>query len=229
MTYLGGSAGDLFAASANGIATDLQNNQHLGGANVSFSMKKWEQDIVSQKTSLHKVLSTISWPVVSTHLYEPLNDVDLPVISLVVTDSKTVETVVLRQMQFQTLSVRRNSGNFYDLLIDLVKKSRWTDAADLWLTMASNKWRRDMKHRLDNIIPGSRVFYFDKLFQKDFVDDVVSQGWTDWGAFLRFNHDNWLPRNQGFSKDKTLESMSQKIKSMSWFDQKEFVSYESVT
>lgn len=212
VTYLGGSAGDLFTASINGIHLDLQGAQHLGGASVEYSLKKFESAIESGTRDLLTTIIEIPWSAISTHLYEPLKSIACPVVSLIVNDDDTITKIILRQMQFQKLIIPNDNGTFSSLFYKLVANERWEKASELWLAMADRLWRQRMSSRIACPLPGSRILNFNRLFYEDFVDDLERQGWTDSIDLIKANHQRWLSNNIDFSTEKTLLSIRDKIR-----------------
>lgn len=211
MTYLGGSAGDLFAASANGISVDLGHKQHLGDSKVLFSLKILESSIVAGQVDLGQAIEGLKHTYVTTHLYEPLRSLGLPSISIIFERDTVIETVILRQMQLQALSMYNQTGTFDFLLKELLRKRQWSRAAELWFEMARDKWRKELQHRRQNPLPDCTTLCFDALFTTDFVSSLEDQGWSDASGVLAHNHDHWLEKNRNFSRDITLREMSQRL------------------
>lgn len=211
VTYLGGSAGDFFAASVNGISIDLQGKQHLGGTNVEYSLKKFEPAIENGTLDLPSLIDSIPWSMISTHLYEPLRGIAYPVISLIVDDDTTIKTIILRQMQFQKLKLSKDSGTFSSLIYKLVQDNKWEKAAELWISMADRIWRQNMLTRINEPLLSACVLNFNRLFHEDFIDDLERQGWDRSIDLLRTNHRIWLANNLDFSTEKTLHSMIDKL------------------
>lgn len=210
ISYLGGSAGDMFTASANGILLDensfghLQTNQHAV-QDIPYSIKQHERDIISGSVALEQLIQPLPWPYISTHLYSELPDNK---INVVVSDTTTFDQIVYRQMQLQALQLANHSGTFYTIIDLLITKGQYSKAAVVWFDFAQKHAREKMQQRLRDT---NSKLDFSKLFSQDFVESVQSQGWNMHLDILHKNHSNWLARQPEFSKELAILSMEKKL------------------
>lgn len=71
-----------------------------------------------------------------------------------------------------------------------------------------------MEYRLN--FTKTKQLNFNKLFTSDFVDDLISQGWTHNLSMLVPNHNKWLREIGKFSYQKTIDMMRLKLSTMNW-------------
>ena len=225
ITYQGGAAGDMFASGANGIAIDLQQHEYIRRA--SYSIKTFEPQIMAGKLDLVCVINDLPYKFVTTHIYDHLQSLEFPTISIVVTDPDITELIILRQMKLQKLTLQiAPNETFYRLIKTFVQKKDWIGAAKTWFAMAHKKWLTDQHHRMNNTLPNAMILNFNKLFCNDFVDSIKQQGFTENLDVIKNNHNIWLMRNGNDTLDSTLESMASKIQKMDWSLQQGSVTYD---
>lgn len=210
ISYLGGSAGDMFTAGANGILLDensfghLPTNQHAV-QDIPYSIKQHERDIISGSVVLEQLIQPLPWPYISTHLYSELPDNK---INVVVSDPTTFDQIVYRQMQLQVLQLANYSGTFYTIIDLLITKGQYSKAAVVWFDFAKKHAQEKMQQRLQDI---NSKLDFSNLFKPNFVESIRLQGWTVQLDILQKNHNAWLARQPVFSKDLAILSMEQKL------------------
>jgi len=210
VSYLGGSGGDWFTASANGQNINLVNGAH---PNIN-TLKPHEEDIKLGLIKLENVLTYYQKPYVSTHLFEELLHLHQPIINIVISDPYVQHIVVLRQMYLQQLRIMVNPNEtFFRLVQNLCQKQKFEQAAHLWFVKAKQLWLERMNTRLSH---KTQQLNFNYLFDTKFVDSIRSQGWTQNISLLQQNHQLWLDKNQHFSLESTLSSMTNKLKIMNW-------------
>jgi hypothetical protein len=225
ITYLGGAAGDMFAAGANGLEVDFLDREYV--RRPPYSIKPLESQIVQGHLSLETVISDRSFDFVTTHIYEPLRLLRFPVISIVISDPQTIELTVLRQMKVQTLEIKVDpTETLYRLIKTSIDRGNWDRAARAWFSMAQKKWHQDRLYRLDNPLPGAMILNFDRLYHSDFVDSIRRQGFTTNLDLIEHNHSAWLERNLDHTLESTLHSMIKKIQRMDWSQQQGYVVYD---
>jgi len=222
VTYLGGSAGDMFAASANGIIIDFGDSNAV--SRPAYSLKDLESLIVSGTIDLARAVNDRPFDFVTTHLYRELIPLGLPTITITISDQRTMELTVLRQMQIQTLKITaKHSDTAYRLIKNAVDRQDWPKAARIWFAMAERKWYHDHKFRLDHPLPGTKTLDFYRLYHSDFVDTLRTQGFGINLDILEKNHSAWLSRNLHHNRESTLASMAEKIRCMDWNQQDGYV------
>jgi hypothetical protein len=211
VSYLGGSAGDLFTVSANGSIIDptkisVQNNS---------SIKMYEKDIEQDILCLDRILPSITTEYVSTHLFLPLVNAGHFVINIVIDDSAVQNTIILRQMQLQKLRIQVQPNEvFFKIIKSYCLDGKFKKAAEVWLFKAKSIWLEQMQQRLEST--QSSVLNFNQLFSSTFANSIEKQGWDRNAELLYQNHQYWLEKNQNFSISTTLNCMEQKLKSMDW-------------
>jgi hypothetical protein len=211
ISYLGGSAGDMFTASVNGILLDEKSyggepsNQHVV-QNIPYSIKKYEHDITTGKNTLANIVQDLDWTYISTHLFD-----ELPTnkISITVRNSDILNKIVCRQMQLQQLRIVKDSGTFYTIIMLLCHKHQYHKAATVWFDFAKKYAHEQMQHRIS--ATGTKLD-FSELFNDTFISAVKLQGWTVHLPILEKNHKRWLQKQPAFSKDLSIYSIEQKLK-----------------
>lgn len=215
VSYIGGSAGDMFTASINGIYLDTekygQNNYNTHAVlDIPFSIKEFERDIISNKKTLESVVSPLPWKYISTHLY---NELPARKINIVISNAVVLEQVICRQMQIQRLHLIRNSGTIYNILISLINKEQYPQAATLWFDF-SRKYALDkMSARL---AAADTKLDFSSLFLPTFIDSLRGQGWDVNLDILYKNHTTWLAKQPTFSQEITINAIEQKLRNKNW-------------
>lgn len=211
ISYLGGSAGDMFAASANGVLLDnnsygsANHNQHCV-RNIPFSIKNYEYDIATGKNTLANVVQALAWNYISTHLFDELPSNK---INITVADTNVLDKIVCRQMQLQQLRIVRDSGTFYNIIMSLSHQQKYHKAATVWFEFAKKYAHSKMQYRISTAGP---KLDFSDLFNDTFISAVESQGWTTHLHILEKNHRDWLQKQPEFNKDLAIDSIEQKLK-----------------
>jgi hypothetical protein len=221
VSYSGGTAGDLFVSSCNGIDIGQLPNNYV--TNQS-SLKPYEADIIQNQISISSAVSKIKQTYISTHLNQSLINHHCEVIGIIVQDSDVQEKVIQRQMYFQTLSIAVNPGHhWFRFVRDWCLKNKHQTAAQYWFEQARLHWLNDMKIRLEQPI---QKLNFDKLFTSEWTDSLINQGWKHNVDVLRKNHKIWLEKNYNFSKDLTINSIKQKLEKMDWAQTSGVIKYQ---
>lgn len=223
ITYLGGSAGDVFAAGANGFEVSFYDREYV--RRPPYSIKHLAQG-TSQQINLQTVIDITPFDYLTTHVYDPLANLHCPTISLIISDPRAVELTVFRQMKIQTLTIRVDPNETaYRLIKNAVDRDRWDQAAQAWFAMAWKKWHKDQQYRIHNPLPNGSILHFDRLYHDDFVDSIRSQGFVTNLDLLEHNHKAWLVRNLDHDLQTTLQSMIKKLQCMDW-TQQGYVTYD---
>jgi hypothetical protein len=214
VSYLGGSAGDMFVVSMNSGTLNL-----VQGAQANTnSIKPYEKLLQQHPEKLNEIVSQLAPGYVSTHLFSHLIDQGAEVISVVVKDPEIQQQIIFRQMYLQRLRINiEPQQTFFKIVKQLCDKHNYSAAAKTWFQMANQLWCNNMQHRLQDARPQQLVF--DKLFDKDFVEDLRQQGWNHNIDQLQQNHYVWLEKNRSFSQSATLAAIEQKLQTMNWSQQ----------
>lgn len=220
--YNGGSAGDFYAASLNGIDISQTQSNRINGHTLGFSIKHLD---LRHRHEWITLLQSMPWRFVTTHR-DLRNDMDLPVnrINIVITDERVAEICLLRQMMLQHLVIEVDwQSDWYRVVKSLCDRSRFEAAAAFWLKHSRLLWNQQMQQRLT--YNAAHQVNFNHLFDHRFVDSV----WIgDWPEVTTNNHRHWLARNQpqGFSESLTISSMAAKLSSMPWQHKQGIIRYE---
>ena len=205
----------MFAASANGILLDRSSygqtdHNRYCVSDIPFSIKNYEHSIASGKSTLAQVVDNIDWEYISTHLFK-----ELPIsrVNITVADSSVFDQVICRQMQLQQLRITKDSGTFYTIIKALHDKHQYTKAATVWFEFAKKHAQEKMQQRL--AASGPKLDFSD-LFKDTFVSTVRQQGWSVQLDVLETNHRVWLAKQPDFSKELSIYSIEQKLKSNQW-------------
>jgi len=225
VTYQGGSAGDMFAAGANGIKVDFSQREYVH--QPSWSIKKQEPLIKQGKIDLSAAIRDKQHDFVTTHIYEPLRVLKFATISIIMSDPDAIEQTIMRQMKLQMLSIEINPAQTaYNLIKKSVDQQRWQAAAISWFAMAKKNWYQDLAHRTGHALPNSKVLVFDRLYHEDFVDSLSTQGFSTNLDVIECNHRTWLSVNSNQTFDTTVQSMVHKLQRMDWNQKQGFVTYD---
>lgn len=207
VSYPGGAAGDMFAASINGLT--IQQTKAHTVSNIPFSIKHLEEQISNESLLLPTAVKDIDFKYISTHLVTGLPQTSI----YVVLNDSALTTIIYRQMYLQRLILKLNTGTFSNIIQSLCIKQQWHKAATVWLSFAEKLAIDHNNVRLQS--PGMRIDFSDVL-NDNFVDSLVNQGWKENIDILRSNHSAWLATQHNFSKESTIESMISKLKTMNW-------------
>lgn len=206
----------MFAAGLNGVEIDFSLHEYV--PHSPWSIKDCESNIVAGQLDLGQVIDSAKFDFVSTHLYEPLRTVNLPVVNIIISDSHTTKLSILRQMKFQRLSIAiAPHETAFRLIKAAVDRQHWDRAARLWLAMAQKTWQSDRLHRINHPLPNAAILVFDRLFHSDFVDSIRRQiSSLPNLESIAYNHRYWLRRNLNHNFDTTICHMARKLQCMDW-------------
>ena len=210
VSYLGGSAGDMFTASCNGISLQdkgFYNNSVISVSYKPYALKPLESEITSGKIGLDAAL--FSMPVfdfISTHLFRELEGRN--VVSIVVKDEEVFDRIVNRQMYLQKLHIDPN-GDVGKIVEQLCRDGKYQNAAKFFFLFSKKLAQTKMKVRLQTTkFP---TLDFSNLFTGDFVPSLKSQGWDTNLDVLASNHNYWLPGQPELSEGDSVESIAKKM------------------
>jgi len=213
ISYNGGSAGDLFTLSCNGKPL-----LGLTKARVIQPSTLKDYEALIQKdlpANLDDELNNISYPFVSTHLFDEVIDKGCDVYNIVITDPEVQLYTIYRQMQLQKLRIVVNHEHvWFNTVKNYCLEQNYKSAAEYWFENAKQLWLDKMDYRIK--FDKCKQLNFNKLYTKEFVDDLVSQGWETGLNMLKPNHQKWLTENNKFSYQKTIDVMSFKLSTMNW-------------
>lgn len=215
VSYLGGAAGDLVTASLNGIDVALTN---FGGVqNEDFSIKPYEP--FDSLSNLVQCSNRLRQQYISTHEFAILIEHNVPVINLIVNNDRIMETMILRQMYLQNLTILVDAASdWFRIVRSLCSNGKHRYAADYWLQRASKLWRKKMRQRQTQKTDMCCSLVMDTLFCVNFPNHCAkTQPDLDTKVF-RSNHQRWLLKNykERWTRASTIESMAQKLASMDW-------------
>jgi len=221
ISYNGGSGGDFFTNSCNGV--DLSFSISRTAAINNQSLKPYEDQIVKDVDKLPIFISQLNDRYISTHLLEPLVD-HYDIINIILTDPKIIEMVIQRQMTLQHLKIEINPKEYWFRIVrDWCLSKKFDTAAKFWYEKANQCWKITMKKRISyQNIPSLN---FDKLFSDVFVKNLVKQGWSHNINILEKNHKRWLNNKQKFTKADAIESISKKLLLMNWKQKNGIIKY----
>jgi hypothetical protein len=228
ITYLGGSGGDLLTASLNNIQLSFL-EKNLPTNRVSYSIKQHEDKIITKELDLTSLLSLYKQQFISTHLYNELDNLTNSKISLLCTDEKIIEKIILRQMQIQYLSIEINpEEKFFSIIFSLCKKQLFKQAAKIWFEMSRELWKGDMKNRLKKTLNNNTTIYIDEIFTSHFYNSILEQKKILKLGTLKENHHRWLKKNDQYDYEKTISAMESKLSTMDWTQQKGIIKYSQL-
>lgn len=207
VSYPGGGAGDMFAASINGL--EIQQNKSNAVSNIPFSIKHLEDQIAQGALTVSSAVIGMDFRYISTHLTTGLPNNS---IKIVFSDS-VLPTIIFRQMYLQKLSLKLNTGTFSNIIQHLCINQHWHKAAVVWLSFAEKLSFES--NRIRQQTPGP-CLDFSNLLNQNFVDSLIKQGWSEHIDLLRSNHDTWLRKQPLFTKELATESIANKLKTMDW-------------
>jgi hypothetical protein len=212
ISFQGGSAGDLFTASLNGITLDFHNQKTA--KNPSLTIKN---DPVRSAADIQRLIENRKFDYISTHDFDLLLGSNLPWINVVVADPETQNYCILRQMYLQILHIQVDqSSNWYLVVKNLCERNKHRSAAAYWLEQARRLWSSKMQQRIQHQHQATKTVCFDRLFAKDFTHSISQQG-IDCET-LSHNHAAWLEKNSthNWNQNATIESMTNKLSQMNW-------------
>lgn len=222
ISYNGGSAGDLFTKSCNGISLeDLPDNFVPNNS----SIKKYEKGILDQTVTLESLLKDKQERYISTHLSDYLLDLGANIINIVIESPEVQEQVICRQMFFQRLSIEVDyNQTVFSIIQKWCSNGKYQMAANYWFENARKLWLASMNKRLRL---STHTLNFDKIFASSWTDSLVDQGWKHNVSILNKNHKLWLTQNGNFAREDTIESMAKKLMTMPWNQQTGTITYYS--
>lgn len=227
ITYLGGSGGDLLAGSLNNTHMDvidnIPSNRHL------YSIKYYENDIISKKKNLKELLLSYKTKFISTHLYTELEHAPNHKISLLSSVEKIQEKIILRQMQLQNLEIEiKHEQKNFCILLSLCKKKLFKKAAVFWFEFSRQIWKEKMKTRLKKQLDNSTIIYIDEIFTTYFYNSIKEQKISFDLGTLKENHHRWLKENDQFDYKKTISAIELKLSAMDWTQQEGIIKYSQL-
>jgi len=213
ISYNGGSAGDMFTLSCNGKPL-------LGLTNLrvvqSSTLKDYE--LLVQKgipANLNEELLKTPYQFVNTHLLDEVIGKGFDVYNIVMDDPEIQLYTIYRQMQIQKLRIIVNHDHiWFNTVKNFCLNKEYESAAIYWFDNAKKIWLDRMEYRIN--FTKTKQLNFNKLFTSNFVDDLISQGWTHNLSMLVPNHNKWLREIGKFSYRKTIEMMRLKLSTMNW-------------
>jgi len=224
VSYNGGSAGDLFVTSCNGIKLTK-----ISGISVptEYSLKKFERKIQDNEMSVLDAVQQLPVPpngFVSTHLFEPIINSNWSLINIVITDPQVQEQIVIRQMKLQKLAIKVAPGeSWFDIAKTLCVNEKFEKAASYWFEQSKRVWMQTMNNRVANTYGKNINFNF--LFKENFVSNLQQQGWTTNIDVLAENHRRWIKKNAEFSKEETLTAIAKKLSTMDWTAESGYIDF----
>lgn len=213
ISYNGGSAGDLFTLSSNGKPLLGLKKSRV----VQPSTLKDYEGLIQKglPANLDEELSKVSYPFVNTHLLDEVIDKGFDVYNIIITDPEVQLYTIYRQMQLQRLRIIINHEHiWFNTVKNYCLDKNYKEAAEYWFENAKKIWLDRMEYRIK--FDKCKQLNFNKLYTTEFVDDLISQGWTHNVSILAPNHRKWLTENKKFSHQKTIEMMSLKLSLMDW-------------
>jgi len=223
VSYHGGSGGDMFAASCNGLILadqDYGAGNNIAVVNTLYSIKNYDDQIRNGETTLEKVCGSLPYQYISTHLFDELPNNR---VSIVIHDSDVFDRVINRQLWLQRLRIAVDSGTFFKLIQNLCLKEQFDKAAHVWFDFAYKRSKQDMLHRISS---AGQQLNFDNLFNPDFANSLESQGWAQNIKCLQQNHQHWLPKQTDFTVAQVKEQISYKLSTMDWLQNHGVIWYE---
>jgi len=216
VSYLGGSAGDMFTASCNGIdLTDTDGFRHrkiITASNKVYTIKHQDNCIRSGEISLDKAIADVPFEFVSTHLFNEL--CDNKVLNIIVHDKQVLDRIIQRQMWLQRLTLKKDDGNIATYVYNLCLAKQFINASKFWFAF-SKKIAID---RMADKIQSQRYqkLDFSKLFTNDFVGSLNDQHFTTNTGILELNHNAWIQRQPLLSDNDVIDSICEKFITYKW-------------
>lgn len=223
ISYNGGSAGDLFTLSCNGETLHSLSKLRV----VQLATLKDYEGLIQKglPADLDEELSKVSYQYVNTHLLDEIVDKGFNVYNIIIDDPEIQLWTIYRQMQIQKLRIEVNNDHiWFSTVKNYCLNNDYTSAAIYWLVNARSIWLDRMKYRIG--FNKSKHLNFNKLYTIDFVDDLVSQGWTHNIDLLKNNHMKWLTENSIFSYQITVNAMASKLATMNWRQLDGWIEYD---
>lgn len=222
ISYNGGSAGDLFTLSCNGKPLLGLTKSRV----VQPSTLKDYEALVQKglPADLDEELLKIPYQFTNTHLLDEVVDKGFDVYNVVITDPEIQLYTIYRQMQIQKLRIIVNTEHiWFNIVKNYCLEKNYKAAAEYWFEQAKKIWLDRMEYRIK--FDKCKQLNFNKLYTTDFVDDLISQGWTHNVSILAPNHRKWLTENKKFSYQKTIDMMSLKLSLMDWNQQEGWIEF----
>lgn len=222
VTYVGGTAGDLFTYSMNGTHLCA-----LSGLRVDnpATLKTYELKLKKgEDVNLSDELDNLNYLFVSTHLFDDFvhsNNINL--LSVVVTDPDVQLKCIYRQMQLQRLRIIVNDTHeWFNIVKNHCLKGNQYDAATYWFDNAKKLWLDAMNRRINCQI---KTLNFNNLFDSTFTENLSKQKWSTNLDILETNHKFWLLKNNEFNYNTTIETMANKLRTMNWHQDSGWIEY----
>lgn len=225
ISYLGGCAGDLLAATFNGIRPAFAGNHHsvIENKTLGFSMKLEDLDL----QGFIEACQNRSWPWISTHEYRTLVGSGLSWINLVSDDLSVQEACVMRQMLLQHVTILiEPHSSWYKIVSAWCQAHKFDKAANYWFEHSKKLWFDEMQDRKKVQDPKMKMINIDKLFEKSYTDSLIEQSLQVDRDLLRHNHNRWLERNPKNKLDKTqaVTAVAQRLSRMDWTQKQGWIS-----
>ena len=216
VSYLGGSAGDMFTASCNGINL-VDTNQFCHTKVVTApvkvcTIKYKDKQIQSGKISLHQAIANIPFEFISTHLFHELGD--NKVLNIIVKDKQVLNRIIQRQMWLQRLTIKKDSGDIATRVYNLCLSKRFLDASKFWFAFSKKLAVDRMADKIQS--QQHRQLDFSKLFTNDFVSSLNEQNFNTNTEILKLNHNFWIQGQPILSDNDVIESICEKFITYNW-------------
>lgn len=225
ISYLGGSGGDFFCSSCNGIIQN--NNMEKISMDNKSSLKSLEQRGMDFVT-ITKVINGMNYKFINTHLFEEFLNSKIPLVSLIFRQDKIKEKIILRQMQLQKLKLKvAPNENVFNTLKSLCIKNKYDKAAKFYFEFSKRSWIHKHERRIFYKNKTYKNLYFDEIFSHGFCFSLMKQGWNVNLQILKRNHIKWLKKNskESFSYDRTIDCMAYKFSQMPWHKEQGWIEY----
>lgn len=223
ISYSGGCAGDMFTMSCNGeILYELDKHRVVQPA----TLKDYEHKVrLGIDVDLETELQNIPYKFVNTHLLDEVVGKGSEVYNVVIISKDVQLKTVYRQMKIQKLRIQIDTRptSWYNTISEYCLNKNYTDAAVFWYNNAERLWLDRMNYRLE--YTKAKKIDFSKLYDSEFIDDLVRQGWAYSTSLLKYNHDKWLEKNTNFNYEDTITAMAHKLSMMNWEQKEGWVEY----
>jgi hypothetical protein len=222
ISYNGGSGGDFFTNSCNGIELSRESSKVY--VNNAQTIKLYEDQIRKNSHELPTIISSMNQGrYISTHMIEPLIG-SYEVINIIMTDNSAIEMAIQRQMTLQRLKIEVNPKEYWFRIVrDWCLSKKYNKAAKFWYEKANQRWKIIMKKRIS--YKKIQSLNFNSLFYDTFIENLIKQGWNHNIDILKKNHKCWLNKKQKFTKTDAIESMSKKLSLMNWDQESGIIKY----
>lgn len=221
VSFLGGTAGDMFTVSMNGKKIYEQPETFDFNRSTIKSLK------FNSILELNRSVNKNSTKFISTHDIRSAIKSDFHNINIIVSDKNVQELCILRQMYHQALKIKVESdSSWFNVVSTYCKNKKFLKAANFWFGSARKLWLDEMAYRTTitkNLLDFSAIFNPEK-----FIDSLKEQGLNYNLDILMYNYQKWLLKNNeyNFNKKNTIESMAYKLSKMNFNKIQGIVEYE---